>query len=49
MARSRSTPAISSICDLAVDKSLVMFDHERGGARYGLLETIREFEFALST
>jgi predicted ATPase/class 3 adenylate cyclase/Tfp pilus assembly protein PilF len=26
-----------------VDKSLVMFDHERGGARYGLLETIREF------
>ena len=26
-----------------VDKSLVMFEHERGGARYGLLETIREF------
>jgi predicted ATPase len=26
-----------------VDKSLVMFDHESSGARYGLLETIREF------
>jgi predicted ATPase/class 3 adenylate cyclase len=26
-----------------VDKSLVMFEYERGGARYGLLETIREF------
>ncbi len=26
-----------------VDKSLVMFEHDGGGARYGLLETIREF------
>ncbi|HEY5310536.1 MAG TPA: NB-ARC domain-containing protein, partial [Casimicrobiaceae bacterium] len=34
---------VVDIVSSLVDKSLVMFGQESGGARYGLLETIREF------